>query len=207
VSSGRPLLLPASVIAAGALVLAGGCGPGPIPATDGDLSSGDGFSLQAAGGTFYTGAALHGLNVLVTLRDENGAGPAEPWIVRVFAPGNAVPVELVYEDSSPGSFAAWWWEETPALTGSYVVEAVRAEGGGAASDGGAGATTLAAEVAIDADEVLNVPILGLDLRAPTARPRFSAASSMDRAGWSFTPSRPNGAVRSRRCRPGPTGRR
>lgn len=88
---------------------------------------GGGYTLEVSGGTLNDGSGTKGLVVLATLRDGSGNGPgaSENWTLTVEGPGisSSNPLVLVYDDGSPSSYMAWWWNGFDPQGGAYTARA------------------------------------------------------------------------------------
>ncbi len=85
---------------------------------------GGGYTLASSAGAYSTGSGSLGLALLVTLRDDHGHGPSEPWDLRlVETAGEEEVVRLAYDDPSPGSYVGWWFSDLVPQAGEHRVEA------------------------------------------------------------------------------------
>ncbi len=100
-----------------------GCSGGKGGSMPSPSNVGGGFTLVASGGTLDDGSGVNGLAVLVTLRDESGNGPAIPWTLSITGPGFAAPLSISYDDGSPSSYMAWWWDSFDPQPGRYTATA------------------------------------------------------------------------------------
>ncbi|MBI3184180.1 MAG: hypothetical protein HYZ28_18765 [Myxococcales bacterium] len=83
--------------------------------------------MQVRAGVYDSGSR-RGLSLLATLRDGAGQGPSTPWSLKVLGPSGTEVAAPTYDDSSPGSFSAWWWETLAPQLGRYRVQARGPEG-------------------------------------------------------------------------------
>lgn len=129
----------------------------PAPPIVVENDYGFGYRLQARGGVHNDGSGREGLAVLLTLRDEHGAGPASPWSTSIADTSGQIATALPYDDSSVGSHAAWWWQEVPLSSERHFVKAV------------AGDAALGVSFVVEARGGLSVPVVDL---GPDARLRW-----------------------------------
>lgn len=107
----RSVVTSQAIGAALALSLAAGCA--------GSDSGGDGYTLQARGGTYVDGTGRLGLAVLTTLRDGDGAGPADAWSGTLSGPAGTVGAGVTYASPGARSWFTTVWPEEPAYAGTY----------------------------------------------------------------------------------------
>lgn len=116
------------------VVVLSGCGGGDGGSFLGPggprANTGDGYTLEASGGTLNDGSGTKGLVVLVTLRDSQGWGPSLPWTIKITGPGisTSAPLSIEYQDGRPGSFMLWEWSAFDPLSGSYRATATNFDG-------------------------------------------------------------------------------
>jgi len=107
-----------------------GCGGGNKGPAGSGANTGDGYTLEASGGTLNDGSDTKGFVVLITLRDSQGWGPSLPWTIEITGPGisASAPLTIEYQDGRPGSFALWEWSAFNPLSGSYRATATNFNG-------------------------------------------------------------------------------
>jgi hypothetical protein len=113
-----------------AAVLAAACSPERgSSSTIVEEPDGFGLHLSVSGGTWNDGSGAVGTALLVTLRKADGAGPDEPWTVRLSDASGQLPLQGIYQAAGPGSYAAYWWPEIPLGFGRrYWLTAADGEG-------------------------------------------------------------------------------
>lgn len=97
------------------------CGPTTGPARLGE------HAVTARLGAYDSGSR-RGLSLLVTARDAQGRGPSTPWTLTLRSPHGDELATGIYDDSSTGSFVAYWWESVPAEFGTYSLDLTSARG-------------------------------------------------------------------------------
>lgn len=101
--------------------------------------SGESWALQARGGAYVDGTGRLGVAVLATLRDADGAGPADAWTGSLTGPAGPIG-GTAYAAPGAGSWSSAWWPEEPSFEGGYKLDLGAADGSGssAAFDVGSG---------------------------------------------------------------------
>lgn len=89
----------------------------------GSSDPGSRYALQARLGVYDDGSGRLGLAVLATLRDASGTGPDGAWEVTLRGPEGGVSARLGYVAAGQGSYAAAWWPDVSAPSGTYEVVA------------------------------------------------------------------------------------